>query len=89
MRFLEDILDIYGVNVHEWTICAIADNCSTNQLIANIMDVLQVSCASHRSHLEVKKMINNDRRLSEIIESIHETMRSCKSRLKNRAVLFN
>lgn len=37
VRFSEDIFYIYGVNVHEWELCKIADNCSANKFISTWM----------------------------------------------------
>ncbi|DAZ98843.1 TPA: hypothetical protein N0F65_000999 [Lagenidium giganteum] len=35
--------------------CVVADNCSTNKCLANLLDVPLVGCASHRLHLVTQK----------------------------------
>ncbi len=71
-------MHIYVVKVHEWALCQVADNCNTNTLIASLLEIPHVECASHRLHLEVRRMIARDSRLSKTIESVHETMKHCK-----------
>ncbi len=53
----EDIFDFYRVNVHEWVVCQLADNCSTNKRIADLLDVPHVGWSSPTLHLDVKRMI--------------------------------
>ncbi len=89
VRFFEDIMHIYGVNVHEYSLCQVADNCNTNTLIASLLEIPHVGCASYRLHLEVRRMIARDSRLSKTIDSVHKTMKCCKQRMKNRALLRN
>lgn len=48
-----------------------------------------MSCYSHKLNLELHRMIGKDIRLKETIESIHDMMRSCKQKLKNRDVSRN
>ena len=38
---------------------------------------------------ETELMIKNDKNLCYIIDTVHGTMLECKSRIKNRAVLYN
>lgn len=89
MRHFEDIFHIFGVSVHDWVSCQIADNCNLNLKIADIMEIAHVGCASHKLNLEVRKMLSTDGNLRRTVGSIQETMGTCRNRLKNRAMLRN
>eukprot|EP00171_Calliarthron_tuberculosum_P005814 IDg5814t1 len=89
VRHFEDVFIFFHVNVHEWVICQIADNCSANKCIADLMDIPHVSCNSHKLHLEVKNMIGANSKLFNTVNSIQKTMTSCKNGLKNSALLRN
>eukprot|EP00171_Calliarthron_tuberculosum_P008450 IDg8450t1 len=51
----------------------IADNCSVNKLVADLLEVPHIGCASHKLHLEVRRMIERDRTLEQAIDSIHDS----------------
>lgn len=89
IRFFEDVFHLFGVNVHEWVLCQLADNCSVNKRIADLLEIPHVGCNNHKLNLEVRRMIDANSRIQGTIESIHKTMKSCKSGLKNRALLRN
>ena len=63
--------------------CLIGDNCSTNKLLANLMQVPLVGCASHRLNLAVKKIYEDN---IELIEKVDEIMANLNN-LKNRIIL--
>lgn len=86
VRFNEDIFHLFEVNLHDWAICQIADICLADKLIASLIEIPHVSCASHRLHLEVQRWIASESRLPSTIELIHNTMRSCKKSLKKRTL---
>ncbi len=71
---------------HDWAVCQIAHNCSVNKLIATLMEIPHVGCANHRVHLEVRKKIKSDTSLSSTIDTVHDVMRSCKQKLRNRGL---
>lgn len=89
VRQFEDIFNMYGVNVHMWTLAQLTDNCSTNKLIANMMEVPHVGCLNHKLHLDIQDMVTSDSALENIITEIGKTMVDCKSKLRNRALLRN
>ena len=63
--------------------CLIGDNCSTNKLLANLMQVPLVGCASHRLNLAVKKIYEDN---IELIEKVDVIMANLNN-LKNRIIL--
>lgn len=48
-----------------------------------------VSCNSHKLNLEVNKMVDSAQGLNNTIESVHNTMKACKLKLNNAAILRN
>ncbi len=66
-----------------------ADNRNTNKRIADLMNIPHVGCNNHKLNLEVKKMITESPSLQSTIDSVHLTMKSCTTGLRNRALLRN
>lgn len=89
IEHFRDILPYYGVKLSSWILCSIGDNCNTNFRIASRLGVPHVGCMSHKMHSEMRNMINKNVLLSSLVEDISETMRQCRVRLKNRAILHN
>lgn len=89
LKYFTDVLEIFGQSFSEWCSCVIADNCSTNHRIANLAGIPLIGCNSHKLNLEVNHMLSCHADLRTIIDSVHETMKSAKSKLKNAAVLRN
>lgn len=86
---LEEVSNIYNIDMHEWALCSIVDNCRLNKKIARLLGISHVGCLNHKLNLGVKAMIASDFMLSPIIDSIHSTMLNCLQKLKNRAMLRN
>ncbi len=80
---LESVFNYFHLNVCEWAVCQVADNCSTNRRIAELMELPRVGCLSHKLHLDINDMITKEKRLETVIVSIHRTMKSCKTSLVN------
>ena len=89
VRQLESVFNCFHLNVYEWAVCQIADNCSTNRRVAELMKLPHVGCLSHELHLDINGIVTKDKRLETVIESIHRTMKSSKTSLFNRALLRN
>ncbi len=89
VRQLESVFNYFHLNVYEWAVCQIADNCSTNRRIAKLMELPHVGCLSHKLHLDINDMITKDKRLETVIESIHRTIKSCKTSLVNPSLSRN
>ncbi len=51
--------------------------------------VLRYPDNGRRLHLEARKMIKSDTSLSSTIDTVHDVMRSCKQKLRNRTLLRN
>ena len=80
--YIMHVLDMYDRSVDSVQ-CLIGDNCSTNKLLANLMQVPLVGCASHRLNLAVKKIYEDN---IELIEKVDEIMANLNN-LKNRIIL--
>lgn len=81
--------DCYGIDLKKWNRASITDNTSTNLRLARLMDVPHVGCKNHQLNLDVELMVQGHDNLKLCIESVHETMRSCKQSIKNAALLRN
>eukprot|EP00171_Calliarthron_tuberculosum_P009475 IDg9475t1 len=86
---IRDIFRIYDVNFEMWTVCQITDNCSVNSRISEILEIPLVNCTSHLLNLQVEAMVRQDADMKACIDSVHDTMSDCRSRLRNRAMLRN
>ncbi len=86
-KVFKDSLDFYSLRFSEWFLCFLADNASTNLRIDKLAIVPH--CASHRLNLEVNTMIASHLDLKNTVGSVHETMNSGRSKLKNAAILRN
>ena len=72
-----------------WVVCQIADNTATNKKMACMTKTKHISCKSHLVNLDVNNMIKDDAAQSKVIDQVHETMLSIKSKLTNAALLRN
>jgi hypothetical protein len=86
--FFKQTLEFYNKDL-DWVVCSIADNCSVNKKIAQLLKVPHVGCQSHKLNLEVKYMINRWPFLKTLIEKVNNCQKSIKSKLKNVAILRN
>ncbi len=59
-HFFEDIFSFYGVNVHEWVVCELADNCIRNKCTADFLEIPHVGSNNHKLNLEVRHMMGVD-----------------------------
>jgi hypothetical protein len=87
VQFFKYMLCLYKLSINSWVVCSIADNCSTNKKIAQLMGKPPVGCMNHKLGLEVNRIVENHGDLSNVIETTHETMRAVKQKLKNAALL--
>jgi hypothetical protein len=67
------ILTLYGKNDSN-VICLVGDNCSVNQSIARTMDVPLIGCASHKFNLAVRKWMEGQPQLNEIIAKVRSSV---------------
>lgn len=89
MRHLEDVFNIFRINVHEWVRCSMADNAPVKKTLERLLDVPHVVCMSRKLIPVVKAMAELDGDLEELIESIHGTMLSYKKKLTHRSMQRN
>ena len=89
VRQFEDVFKYFGINIHEWAVCTIADNCRINLKIAELMEIPHVGCTNHKLNLEVNRMVAYDKAMSRAIDLIHDTMKTSRQRIRNRAMLRN
>ena len=79
-----NIFRYYGLDVEEWTVCQMVDNCSVNLKVSDLLGIPHVTCKNHLLNLEVSEMVEQNRDLEVMLNSIHEKMGSCKKKLKMR-----
>ena len=89
IKQFEDIFDIYGVDVHKWALCQLADNANVNKSIARLLRIPHVGCCNHKMNLELSLMVKEDKILSDTIESVHKTMIQWKRSIIESAMLRN
>ena len=88
VHFLNETFKYYNFDgVAEFATCQVCDSVSSNIRAASLLLIPHLDCNNHTLNLEVKKMIEVDKPLSHIIESIHDLMVLIKRSLKNTAVL--
>eukprot|EP00171_Calliarthron_tuberculosum_P003916 IDg3916t1 len=86
---IKDIFHLFNIDLERWTVCQITDNCAVNLRISDILKIPLVNCTSHLLNLQVEAMVQHDTSLKDCVQSVHETMSDCRSRLRNRAMLRN
>ena len=86
---IKEILPYYGVQVEDWAVCQIVDNCTLNKKVSKLLGIPMVGCHSHRLHLAARTMCEDDTIMASLLSSIGDTMRDCKGKLRNRAILRN
>lgn len=84
VRHIEQVFQIFKADVHDWTVCSIADNCSVYSRLAHLLDVPHVGCLSHKLNLEVKAMLSADSSLQNMIDLMREKMLQCKRNITHR-----
>ena len=87
---LTRVLEGYGKNKTN-VICLVGDNCSVNQSIARTMEVPLIGCASHKLNLAVRRWIENQAELKEIIAKVRScclSMLTCCAHFNQRSHLF-
>ena len=80
--FIKTILELYDKDTHN-IIFMTGDNCPTNKLLARLLHVNFIGCASHRFNLTVTKIIDE---YETLITKIHNLMTKLLT-LKNSAKL--
>jgi hypothetical protein len=76
IEHLEKVLNRYGKKMSA-VICLVGDNCSVNQSIAQIMKVPLLGCASHKFNLAVRRWIDEQPDLSQIIKKMRHCFNIC------------
>lgn len=89
VHFLKKTFDSYNIDMENWVVASIADNCSTNKCVSDLFNIPHISFNSHKINLEVNKIIDTTQSFKNTIDSIHNTMKSCKVKLKNADILQN
>lgn len=78
----------YGKITEAWAVASIADNAAVCQKLARLLGLPHVGCTNHKLNLEVQLMCRDETDpIFGTLESVHETMHACKTKLVNRAVL--
>lgn len=88
IQFFRETMEFYGQTIEKWCTCLIADNASVNKSVSRILNKPHIGCLSHKLHLDVWDMISNYQELSDVIDSVQNTMKGART-LKNAAVLRN
>ena len=65
-----DISQYHGVDVETWAVCQMADNCSVNFKVPELLKIPRVACKNYSLNLEVNKMVKNLRDLERTINTI-------------------
>lgn len=89
VKHIHDMFRFYDVDVKDWVVCQVADNCRVNKKVALLLGIPHVGCKSHLLNLEVNFMVRMVPDLEKTLDSIHQTMLQCKQRLRNAALLRN
>lgn len=89
VRHFESVFRFYDVDVHDWKLCSIADNCAVNKRLERLLDVSHAVIMAHKKNLEVHRMVSNDVVVQKMIESIHETIVLYNRKTTHRAILCN
>ncbi len=87
IRQIENIFNLYLVDIHKWSVFQIGDRCPLNKSIAAAIEIPHVGCCNHKLNLESNCMIDKNTAISTMIDDITTTMRECKPSTKNRAML--
>ncbi len=56
-HFKSVFLSFYSIDLPEWVVCAIANNCSTNHAIGRLLNVPFIGYRSHKLNLQVEQMV--------------------------------
>jgi hypothetical protein len=83
--FIEDVLDLYGKNLSNLSFM-VADNCSTNKSIANLLGIPMIGCASHRFNLACTLFLTEYEDQLNAINSLMVELRKLKKAAKLRKV---
>ena len=89
LSFFDSTFETYEICPDDWCVAFISDNTKTNFRISRLADKPHIGCNNHKLILKVNNMIERHVELSKTIETVHETMREARSRLRNAAVLKN
>ena len=54
---IRNIFRYYGLDVEEWAVCQMANNCSVNLKVADLLGIPHVACKNHLLNLEVNEMV--------------------------------
>ena len=89
LQHFREILGYYSTEFDNWTTCLIADNVRVNKTISNLSLKPHVGCCCYLLNLEVNWMVREHKGLDNVIDSVHDTMRAVKMKLKYEAILRN
>ena len=87
--FFDPTFETYEICADDWCVAFISENTKTNFRISRLADKPHIVCNNHKLNLEVNNMIEHHVELSKTIETVHQTMRAARTRLRNAAVLKN
>lgn len=88
-HFKDVFTNFYGLDVCKWAVCQVADNCSTNKKVAQLLKIPHVGCNNHKLNNEVERMVRSNEDLSTTIDDVRATMFDFKTKLRCRAALRN
>ena len=78
-----------AVDFNNWCVAQICDNAAVNRSIASKLKIKHIGCKSHQLALDVKDMLKADKPTSTLLDHIHKTMTSIKTKNTNAALLRN
>lgn len=89
ISYFRAVLCLYGQGLDKWLTCLMGDHTPTTIWTAALCKVPHVSCSSHKPNLEVNWLVRHHDYLSNTIDSVQNTKRTAKCRLKKAAILRN
>ena len=88
--FIRSTFQQYGaVDFNRWCVAQICDNASVNRSIAMKLGIKHIGCKSHQLALDVKDMLKADADTATLLQHVHKTMSSIKTKNSNAALLRN
>ena len=86
-NFIHKKFEHLGIKFDYWTLCQIADNCSTNRKLAKLLAIYQVGCNNHKFQLDLQDMVKSDDELRVYLDYVKEIVDLTRYSLKNSATV--
>jgi hypothetical protein len=83
---LQFVFEQYNIDIREWLLCQIADNCATNLELADLLKVTHVGCYSRKYNNYIKDMIAGTVNLKNFLDKVQKLLTEACSSIKNMAI---